>query len=155
MLSYNSKNKSIFESEFQKFCDDHMAYLLDEGFKYKTSIIFIIHDTKTYIQKPIFRIEITKSNPNDIRKDILFNIKEIEDQLLQFLEYLKNDYIIMKSNDKYKLGKEIEIIDNFAHFYFYEIDDMFNNTGNYETDEKELNKDIFRKIEILQITPKK
>lgn len=131
-------------AELKEFCDDHMAYLMDEGFDYKVSS----HANNSAL--PMFRIVITRKEDG---KELFFRIKEIEDQLLQFLEFLKNDYTIMPF-----IGNEIEIQDKYGYLWNYKLEDMFNNTGDYYADEQELNRNIFRKIEIMRVSnlkPKK
>lgn len=145
LKTFESTKTEKVMSDLQDFCKNYMAYLSDEGFTYKIS------STTTNSALPMFRIDITRTD--ETKKELFFSIKEIEDQLIQFLEYLKNDYTIMSF-----IGKEIEIQDKYGYFWNYTLEDMFNNTGDYEADEKELNRNIFRKIEIMRVSnlkPKK
>jgi hypothetical protein len=132
--------------KLQEFCDDHLAYLKDYGFRYKVESA---SNTQAY---PIFRIVIEKYGDNGGTE--WFKIHEIDNELLQFIEYLSTQYTILPYNFKNSpIGTEVELRDTSGYFYNYTIDDMLNNTGDYLADESYL-KDTAKitKIEIPKVS---
>lgn len=132
--------------DLQRFCDNHLAYLSDEGFRY------MVYISNTNTALPTFRIVIDKRDKDD-GGVLFFSIKEIEDELIQFLEYLREQYTIIPF-----IGNEIEIKDRSGYFYNYTIDDMSNNTGIYKEDSGEMSMKKYKSIEIMKVSnlkPKK
>ena len=132
--------------DLQRFCDNHLAYLTDDGFRYICSV------STTNTALPLFRIVIDKRDKDD-GSILFFSIKEIEDELIQFLDFLRNQYTVIPF-----MGSDIEIKNRYGYMYNYSIEEMVNNDDGYSDDSEEMSKKIYRTIEIMRISnlkPKK
>jgi hypothetical protein len=99
-------------NKLRKFCVDHLAYLIDEGFSIS------IKDNKV-AREPI-RI--------DIEPVSSFKWREVKYDIIQFLEFLSKNYEL--------IDEPIELHEDTAGIYTYQytLFDVINDTGDFTQD---------------------
>ena len=86
LRKFNESNTSNVDM-FKDFCKEHLLFLIDENF---TLQYYYRNNTNTYDE---YRLFISKSryfSPDDKK----FNWEDVNNDILQFLEFLKNEYEI-------------------------------------------------------------
>ena len=78
----------IVENELNKICDNHLAYLLDDGFNFNIDYVF-----STNKEKKIYTITFGKGKRSYRYKE-KFNISEIKDDFILLLEILDTKYYL-------------------------------------------------------------
>lgn len=147
-MKYLKKYESVVEDieEFEKnlkyFCDNHLSFLKDEGFSINIKKRFVKNTGPGYY---LYNITIEKLSDSGVVE--LFILNEIEDEFIQFLEFLKMNYNIVNT------GCEISISEpsrsSFAKATnIYSINDVINNTGDYKSEIRHLR---MRRIKIIEI----
>ena len=130
---FNESKENGIE-KLQEFCDDHLAFLSDDGFKSKVEnhLAFIRNKFKINSQ-PLLKITIQK--PTDSYAGLLlFKIIDIENEFLQFLDYLRTQY---------EISGTIIIKDKKGYNHIYSVDEVFNSNGKHYN--------YFLNVEISQI----
>lgn len=85
-----------FTDELQKFCDNNLAYLTDNGYKFK-----LYDDEELYNGKGVIEFILYKPNKNTSE---LFEFSDVKYDLIPFLISLNKKYEV----NKYKSGYQVK-----------------------------------------------
>ncbi len=106
-------NESVIQNEFQEFCDNHLAYLLDKGFyceieQIKVGEFGASRDPNSYSI-------LIKKNGRDDNSSRLFYWEDIKDDLIPFIILLYKNY------DQVSYGNSMNIHDRHNGSEFISI----------------------------------
>jgi hypothetical protein len=136
-MKYLNRFNESKENEIEKlqdFCDDHLAFLSDDGFKSRVESYYLWGFIKKNINSQSL-LKITIQKPTDLHEGLLlFKIIDIENEFLQFLDYLRTQYEILGT---------IIIKDKKGYNHIYSVDEVFNSNGKHYN--------YFLNVEISQI----
>lgn len=122
-MRYLRKFNESTNDDLQSFCEDNLAYLIDEGFKVKVEESYFKR-AKITIHKFSFPIW-TKFTWDDVKDDVI-----------PFLEILK---------DKYGFFEDIKFVSEDQHYnylkhFLFKYDDVINDSFTLNQDSKDFDK---------------
>lgn len=141
----DSINKSKdFEKRLKEFCGYHLSYLKDKGFVYEIST------SDSWFNRQ-FKLTIEKIGENGSKEWVY--LSEYEDEIIQFLEFLKESFDIVSSSNEVSFYETSH--NGFGYVVdTYTIDDIVNMSGNFRSEIIQLRKSKICKIEVNKIIDK-